>query len=81
MKLLGNAWFGPWPTNGGAAPSHIKNHPGNFFPANRSVVGFVDLANGDYRLATSSPYKGKATAEARRGERLGSDAACPPLTR
>ena len=38
--------------------------PDNFvtpYPANLADVGFVDFANGDYHLALSSPYKGKAT--------------------
>lgn len=34
---------------------------GNFFPATMNDVGFADLANGDYRLAASSPYKHAAT--------------------
>jgi hypothetical protein len=34
---------------------------GNFYPANQAAVGFVDAAGGDYHLAASSPYKGKAT--------------------
>ena len=33
----------------------------NFFPASLSAVGFMDFANGDYRLAASSPYKNAAT--------------------
>ena len=32
--------------------------PGNHFPAELGAVGFVDAANRDYRLATSSPYAG-----------------------
>ena len=37
-------------------------HPaGNYFPATYTTVEFVDLASGNYRLASSSPYKGKAT--------------------
>jgi hypothetical protein len=34
---------------------------GNFYPADMSGVGFIDLANGNYRLAPSSSYKGAAT--------------------
>jgi len=30
---------------------------GNFFPATLNDVGFVNLADGDYRLAAASPYK------------------------
>lgn len=33
---------------------------GNFFPTNMSTVGFVNLAGGDYHLASTSLYKGKA---------------------
>ena len=35
--------------------------PNNYFPATIAEVGFVDLADGDYRLASSSPYKGAGT--------------------
>jgi hypothetical protein len=39
-----------------------KSYPtGNAFPADLGSVGFVDAANGDYHLASSSPYKGQAT--------------------
>jgi hypothetical protein len=34
---------------------------GNFFPANVSAVGFVDVANGNYALTSGSPYKTGAT--------------------
>jgi hypothetical protein len=34
--------------------------PGNFFPATMDDVGFVDFDGGNYALAPSSPYKGKA---------------------
>jgi hypothetical protein len=34
---------------------------GNFYPAIMSNVGFVDLANGNYRLSPSSPYAGAGT--------------------
>ena len=34
----------------------------NFYPANfPQDIGFVDPANGDFRLSSSSPYKGRAT--------------------
>ena len=34
----------------------------NFYPANfPQGIGFVDPANGDYRLSSSSPYKNQAT--------------------
>jgi len=41
----------------GTAPTDYP--PNNFFPA--YDVGFVDAPGGDYHLAPSSPYKGKAT--------------------
>jgi hypothetical protein len=45
------------------APSSVESlYPtGNYFPASLTAVGFVDLVGKDYRLATSSPYKGKGT--------------------
>jgi hypothetical protein len=61
MTLVGNVFFGPWPTPGGATPNHIAGHPGNFFPPTRNAVGFVDLAGRNYLLSSNSPYKGKAT--------------------
>jgi hypothetical protein len=33
----------------------------NFYPASLGAVGFVDAAAGDYRLASTSPYKSQAT--------------------
>jgi hypothetical protein len=39
-----------------------NNYPGtNYFPANDQQIRFVDAANGNYRLAPNSPYRGKAT--------------------
>ncbi|HEY6331107.1 MAG TPA: hypothetical protein VI756_17395, partial [Blastocatellia bacterium] len=43
---------------GGANPPYPKQ---NFFPASISNVGFVDPANSNYELATSSPYAPAAT--------------------
>jgi uncharacterized protein (TIGR03437 family) len=40
---------------------YYAGHPGNYFPATAAAVGFVDYANGNYRLAATSPYKGQAT--------------------
>jgi hypothetical protein len=56
-----NAIAGPWPTSGGATVSMYSNYPGNFFPASLSAVGFVDLANDNYRLTSGSPFKNQAT--------------------
>ena len=39
---------------GGSAAKYPTN---NFFPAAMNDVGFVNVAGGDYHLATSSPYK------------------------
>ncbi|HEX6177008.1 MAG TPA: Ig-like domain-containing protein [Thermoanaerobaculia bacterium] len=35
--------------------------PGNYFAATWSAVGFVNLAGGDYRLSSTSPYKNAGT--------------------
>jgi uncharacterized protein (TIGR03437 family) len=45
------------------APSNVESiYPaGNYAPANLDAVGFVDWRNGNYRLASSSPYKGAGT--------------------
>ncbi len=40
-----------------STPAHL----GNYFPLNENAVGFVDYAGGNYRLASTSPYKGQAT--------------------
>jgi hypothetical protein len=45
---------------GGNANSY-SSRPGNYFPAAWSNVGFVDQANGNYRLASTSPYKNAGT--------------------
>jgi len=38
-----------------------KNHPGNYFPATWSAVGFTDMANANYRLLTTSAYHNVAS--------------------
>src|SRR5438552_3072215 len=43
---------------GGAAATYPSD---NFFPASLDLVGFLNLAGGDYHLAPSSPYKNTAT--------------------
>src|SRR5436190_1729520 len=43
--------------------------PDNFFPASLDDVGFVDLAGGDYHLATTSPYRNGGTD----GKDIGAD--------
>jgi hypothetical protein len=49
--ILDNIWAG----------SNPSTYPGgNFYPVNMSAVGFVNLAGGDYRLSTASPYGNSA---------------------
>jgi len=63
LQMTGNVIVGPpmmyrpYCTNLGSAvyPS------GNTCVSDSSKVSFANLANGDYRLATSSPFKGKAS--------------------
>lgn len=43
--------------------------PGNFFPASLALVGFVNFAGGDFRLAPTSSYKYQGTD----GNDLGAD--------
>jgi hypothetical protein len=43
----------------GADPASYPG--GNFYPANLDAVGFVNLAGGNYRLSSSSPYLRSAT--------------------
>jgi hypothetical protein len=58
-NMLGNVIFGPpmpyRPTCGSPYP------PRNYCVGTIDKVGFVDIANGNYRLARTSPYKGKAS--------------------
>jgi hypothetical protein len=42
--------------DGGTASMYPAN---NFFPATLASVGFVSASTGNYRLSTSSPYRGK----------------------
>src|SRR5438876_147371 len=55
---------------GGAAATYPSD---NFFPASLDLVGFLNLAGGDYHLAPSSPYKITATD----GRDLGADINAP----
>jgi len=34
---------------------------GNNYPSSEVNIGYVNLAAGDYRLASTSPYKGAAS--------------------
>jgi len=64
-----NTWTPGWAMTGNVlADQHVQSpitsvtYPsGNAYPASLAAIGFVDLAGGNYRLAASSPYKGKAT--------------------
>ncbi|HEX5705698.1 MAG TPA: hypothetical protein VFX96_00265 [Pyrinomonadaceae bacterium] len=42
------------------APEHLYP-PRNFYPSSTAEVRFANLSNGDFRLAPSSPFKGRAT--------------------
>lgn len=54
---------------------------GNFFPASLDQVRFVDRANGDYRLAGSSPYKRAAPDRTDLGANFDALARAMALTR
>jgi hypothetical protein len=45
----------------GGNPNSYTLRPNNYFPANWDAVQFVDRANGNYRLAPTSPYKNAGT--------------------
>jgi len=51
----------------GGSPSGYPTE--NFFPASADTVGFVDRANGDYRLSSTSPYYNAGTD----GANIGAD--------
>jgi hypothetical protein len=51
------------------APSSLYPADKNYFPQSIEEVGFVDAANGDYRLQVTSPYKGAA----KNGKDIGAD--------
>lgn len=53
----------------GGPASAYSQYPGNFFPSSWSSVGFVDYANKDFRLASTSPYKNSGSD----GKDLGAD--------
>src|SRR5262247_199974 len=42
-------------------PPEIRYPENNFLPLQLNLVGFADLAGGDYRLARTSPYKNAGT--------------------
>ena len=43
-------------------PAGVNTFPaGNFYPASMAAVGFVNIAAEDFRLVSTSAYKGKAT--------------------
>jgi hypothetical protein len=54
----------------GTPPALIKRYPANnFFPATVGEVQFVNAAEGNYRLASASPYKRAGT----NGKDIGAD--------
>lgn len=58
-NMLGNLITGPSKPD---RPSCGKPYPArNYCPVSIERVGFVDTANGNFRLAPNSQYKGKAT--------------------
>lgn len=56
-----NVIAGPWPTSGGWTIAMMPQGNGNSYPAGESAIGYVNLASGDYRLASTSPYKNAAS--------------------
>lgn len=50
-----------WAGNVLVGASPVQYPAGTFCPATLDQVGFVDLAGGNYQLAATSPYRGKAT--------------------
>lgn len=58
-----NRWATGWVVERNVLTSAESNlYPtNNFYPASLSDIGFVDLAGKNYRLASTSPYKGKGT--------------------
>lgn len=44
------------------AGSNPATYPANnYYPPSMSAVGFVDLAGGNYRLSSTSPYRNRST--------------------
>jgi hypothetical protein len=69
-----NSKFPDWVFKGnviiGTPPSLIKQYPANnFFPATVGEVQFANAAEGNYRLASTSPYKRAGTG----GQDIGAD--------
>ena len=56
-----NVFVGPWPTSGGWTPAMMPQGESNAYPNTESSLGYVNVVGGDYRLASTSPYKGAAT--------------------
>lgn len=64
-----NMWTPGWTVAGNVLatmnaqdPNASRSYPaGNWYPGSLNEVGFVDLANGNYRLSAGSVYKGKGT--------------------
>jgi hypothetical protein len=56
-----NVFAGPWPTPVGVSSSLLPQGNGNAYPASESSIGYINLVGGDYRLASTSPYKNVAS--------------------
>jgi hypothetical protein len=55
-----NVFAGPWPTPVGVKSSLLPQGNGNSYPASEASIGYMNLAGGDYRLASISPYNNAA---------------------
>jgi len=60
--FAGSAWSFARNVVVGVGADYVSYHPqSSFYPLATSDVGFSSGANGDYRLSSASPFKGKAT--------------------
>lgn len=56
-----NVIAGPWPSGGGITASAMPQGAGNAYPAREANIGYINMAGGDYRLSSISPYKAAAS--------------------
>ncbi len=59
-----NAYFTNWTfTNNAIIGANVSSQysANNYFPSSTTAVGFVDYTNGNYALASTSPYKNAGT--------------------
>lgn len=59
LVMRKNAIYGPYPNVNGITEAFYP--PDDYFPVSQDAVGFVNVAGGDYHLATSSSYKNAGT--------------------